>query len=169
MILMNIFIYDLDIKTNAQMHTDSHCIKMQLELAQMLSTTFRLLTNYDGDRVYKATHQNHPSTQWVRASYNNFKYALELYYALHDEWNTRYQHDKIHKSFEVVDYIADNLNQSHFKFIEHTPFALAMPDIYKCSDAVKSYRDYFNGEKLHLAKWKNRNPPEWVNKNKGDD
>jgi hypothetical protein len=73
---MNIFIYDYDIKTNAQMHPDSHVVKMQLEIAQMLSTTFRTLTNYEGDKVYKSTHLNHPCSQWVRASYNNYKYVL---------------------------------------------------------------------------------------------
>jgi hypothetical protein len=159
---MNIFIYDNDIKTNAQYYPNSHLIKIQLEVAQMLSTTYRILMNYDGDKVYKSTHSNHPCSLFMRASYENYKYCLDLYYALHDEWNYRYQHDKIHASFEVVNFIEENLKPLHFQAINRTPFALAMDEKYRCNDPVKSYRDYFIAEKMHLAKWKNRAVPGWV-------
>jgi len=159
---MNIFIYDLDHKTNAIYHPDRHVVKMQLELAQILSTNYRLLTEYEGDKVYKQTHTNHPSTIWCRESYSNFRYVLDLYYALHNEWNDRYGHDKIHKSFEIVSFIEDNLDNIKFKNYNLTPFALAMPDKYKNKNPVKAYKDYFNGEKLHLAQWKNKSCPDWV-------
>ena len=41
-----------------------------------------------------------------------------------------------------------------------TSFKLAMPDQYKCNDPVKSYRDYYIGEKSRFAKWKTE-PPAW--------
>jgi len=80
---------------------------------------YRLLTRCEGDKVYKQTHTNHPSTIWCRESYSNFRKEI-------------------------------------------TPLALAMPDKYKNKNPVKAYRDYFNGEKLHLAQWKNKNCPDWV-------
>jgi hypothetical protein len=43
-----------------------------------------------------------------------------------------------------------------------TEFAQAMPDKYKVKgDAVKAYRNYYNGEKARIAKWKNGNVPTW--------
>ena len=43
-----------------------------------------------------------------------------------------------------------------------TPFAQAMPDKYKHKNAVKAYRNYYNGEKLSIATWKKRKQPNWV-------
>ena len=39
-----------------------------------------------------------------------------------------------------------------------TPFALAMPDIYKTDDAIESYRAYY---RTKPASWKNREKPYW--------
>ena len=161
---MNIFIYDEDIKKNAQYHPDRHVVKMQLEIAQMLSTVYSELTG-DYNNLYKPTHKNHPCTLWIKESYANFKYAIDLFYALHDEWNYRYNHNKIHKSYEVVS-IVENIPSKLFKKQELTPFAQAMPTIYKSENSVKAYRSYFNGEKLHLASWKNREVPYWIEQEK---
>ena len=42
-----------------------------------------------------------------------------------------------------------------------TPFAQAMPDEYKNTDAVEAYRAYYLGEKTGFAEWKNDNVPSW--------
>ena len=44
-----------------------------------------------------------------------------------------------------------------------TPFALAMPDKYKTTDPVESYRNYYmSEEKQKIASWKKkREKPEW--------
>ena len=42
-----------------------------------------------------------------------------------------------------------------------TKFAMAMDNKYKVGSAVESYRNYFNGEKRHLANWGNRGIPSW--------
>ncbi len=42
-----------------------------------------------------------------------------------------------------------------------TPFAQAMPDQYRCEDAVVAYRKYYLGEKARFAKWKHTNAPSW--------
>ena len=43
-----------------------------------------------------------------------------------------------------------------------TKFPEAMPEQYRCDDAIKAYRDYYNGDKRHLFNWKNRTVPEWI-------
>jgi len=44
---------------------------------------------------------------------------------------------------------------------EMTDWVLAMPDEYKCSDAVHSYREYYRGAKAHFARWDRGETPEW--------
>ena len=34
--------------------------------------------------------------------------------------------------------------------------------LHKNKNAVKTYRDYYNGEKLGFAKWKLREVPKWM-------
>jgi hypothetical protein len=41
--------------------------------------------------------------------------------------------------------------------------ARAMPDEYKVSSVVESYRNYYIGEKSSIAVWKYRETPEWYN------
>jgi len=84
---------------------------------------------------------------------------------MHTEWKYRYGHPatKIHKSFEVAMYLAANA-PSEDKFPKRglTPFAQAMPDAYKCDDAVEAYRRYYqSADKQKIASWKNRDPPKW--------
>jgi hypothetical protein len=39
---------------------------------------------------------------------------------------------------------------------------LAMPELYKVNgNAVTSYRNYYRGDKLKIAKWKIRSAPVW--------
>jgi hypothetical protein len=163
---MNIFIFDFNLNLNAKMYPNCYTYKIPLELAQMLCTAYRELVE-DDDRLYKTSHFNHPCSKWIRDSYANFKYAIDLFYALHDEWNYRYQHNKMHKSFEVIN-IVEKINPNVFPKQGITKFAQVMPEQYKQNNPVKAYREYFNGEKLHLAQWKNRNIPDWVNIKKED-
>jgi len=37
-----------------------------------------------------------------------------------------------------------------------------MPDEYKVIDVVESYRNYYRGEKMDFAVWKNGHKPEWL-------
>jgi hypothetical protein len=40
--------------------------------------------------------------------------------------------------------------------------ALAMPEVYRGNNSVKSYRDYYRGEKRNIATWTKRPIPEWM-------
>lgn len=153
---MNIFILDNDTKKSAQYHCDKHVVKMIVEYAQILSTACRLSGE---DAGYRITHKNHPCTKWACESITNWIYLRQLLQDLHKEWQFRFNHpeNKLHKSFEV----AMNLPVPKLPMQPITPFAQAMPEKYRNENAVKAYRDYYNGDKQHLAAWKKREKPPW--------
>ena len=176
---MNIFYLHNDPKICAEMHNNSHCVKMILETAQLLSTAHRVLDGSEGvmrlnnrnvkrwwlddernDILYKATHINHPSAIWCRANHENYIWLWSLLKELCGEYTYRY--GKIHKCEDsgLVQALKPPPNNITIgEFTEPTP---AMPDIYKVvNDSITSYRNYYNGAKTHLAKWKNRSIPEW--------
>lgn len=158
---MNIFILDNDPNKCAMYHCDKHVVKMITEHAQMLSTAVRLS---GFDYGYNITHQNHPCTKWARESLSNWYWLLNLTKYLHDEWQYRYNHSvsKLHKAWQVI----EELPEPEIEDIGLTPFALAMPDQYKSNNAVEAYRDYYFGDKQHIASWKKRGEPGWFTKRK---
>lgn len=163
------------------MHVDKHVVKMILEYAQLLSTAHRVI---DGEQyidassgrkikrwrivgsaadhfLYKATHINHPSAVWARASKSNYQWLAQMLVDLCKEYTYRY--GKVHKCEEtglvrwLATYVPKNIPDTGFT--EPTP---AMPDIYKVEgDSVQSYRNYYTGAKTSMASWKKREVPEW--------
>lgn len=179
---MNIFYLDKDPKACAEMHVDKHCVKMILETAQLLSTAHRVL---DGTEVigvsktgrkakrweltdsresilYSATHINHPSAVWCRQSALNYTWLHSLLVRLCQEYTFRY--GKVHKCFStglVHHLMVLPKNIKHDDFTEPTP---AMPEQYKVpGNSVKSYHNYYNGEKTRMFSWKKREVPSWIN------
>jgi hypothetical protein len=45
---------------------------------------------------------------------------------------------------------------------EFTELPLAMPDEFKVTDKVESYRNYYRNAKQHLHTWTNRGTPIWL-------
>jgi hypothetical protein len=176
---MNIFYLHHEPKICAQQHVDKHCVKMILEYAQLLSTAHRVLdgtivtghsatgrkkTSYvlhdERDSVlYSATHINHPSAVWVRQNQQNYFWLFGLFQELMAEYTHRY--GKVHATARLYDALyhsPKNIPQGNFT--EPTP---AMPDEYKVAgDSIKSYHNYYNGDKQRMFSWKNRSKPEWV-------
>ena len=148
---MNIFVFNEDTKLAATDHCAKHMVKMPLELTQMLCTNVNLKGIVT---PYKSCHVNHPCTKWVRESKENFDWACEHTQALFENYSKFFK--KIHKSQAVFE-LVKNYN-SLFEAKGLTPFAQAMPDVYKNSDVTIAYRNYFKGEKLHLAEWKGQKP-----------
>jgi hypothetical protein len=116
--------------------------------------------------VYRVAHVNHPVCKWMRESYMNYCWTLDLVEAMHDEWRYRYGHDStvFHKSYLVAMYLRENPPcLDSFPNQGLTRFALAMPDKYKEKDGdpVESYRAYYRGEKRDISSWKNRMKPIW--------
>jgi hypothetical protein len=70
-----------------------------------------------------------------------------------------YRYGKRHKSQDVIEWcITNKLNICDKGFTEPPK---AMPDEYKVSDVVESYRNYYRGAKSGFAVWKNREVPNW--------
>ena len=153
---MNIFILDQDIQKCAQYHCDQHVVKMILESVQMLCTA---LNKKGFETPYKSTHSKHPCVLWVEASYQNFIWLSDLTLALNDEYHFRYEKKQDHKSIAVL----SQISKYRFEDIGLTEFAQAMPDQYKVpGDAVKAYRQFYQGDKMGFAKWKKRPIPDWL-------
>lgn len=147
---MNIFILDENPQLCAQYHCNSHCVKMITEHTQMLST----VSGYG----YKPTHKNHPCTKWVAESLDNYLWLVELTTELNKEWQFRYGHTRNHKSYDVM----LTLPVPDLPKIGMTPFAQAMPDYCKDSDAVTAYRTYYILEKQSILKYTNRDKPSFL-------
>lgn len=165
---MNIFILDYDKKLNAKAHTNSHIIKMPVELVQILCTN---LTSFGYNVPMKPTHLNHPSSVWCRDSYDNMLYTYELAEELCKEYSFRY--GKKHQVETYLEEIFDMILDSE-RFVESiglTDFAKVVPEHCMKEDAVESYRQYYLVEKLPQVsklgqswRWgyKNRSYPIWA-------
>lgn len=152
---MNIFILDLEPVTCAQYHNDKHVVKMILETAQLLCGAHWVTGS---EAPYKLSHKNHPCSIWVRESMENYDWLCEL--GMYLCWEYRNRYGKTHKTFKVITWCCDNKPNIPNKGF--TQPALAMPDIYKVpGNPVKSYRNYYLGEKRSFSNWKNGNIPDW--------
>jgi hypothetical protein len=151
---LNIFVLDQNPKIAATMMCDKHVVKMIVETAQMLCTVARSL-GHDGQ--YKSTHSRHPCTLWAGESSDNFSWLVNHGMALCQEYTRRY--GKLHKTQTIIEWARDN--NVGPQNVGATPFRLAMPDQYRQRDPVKSYRDYYIGEKARFAKWKLGAPKWW--------
>lgn len=164
---MNIFALDINPSIAAKYHCNKHVVKMIVETVQLLSTANRL----NGiDKGYKATHNNHPCSVWIRSSKENYEWACDLLKHLHSEWLYRFDHspNKVHKSYNVA--IADNLFDSSFLPSNSlTPFLTVMPEEYiinsskdKMENAIMSYRNYYANAKESMHNWGKQSTPHWL-------
>lgn len=171
---MNIFVLDNDAATSARMMCDKHVVKMILESCQLLSTAHHVL---DGDvllvdtgkrkyktsvctkkNICKATMINHPCTIWTRETRSNYLWLWKHAYALCKEYTRRYNKVHIMEHMLLNELYDPPAKISKGKL---TPFAQAMPEQYKDSNAVVAYRKYYINEKVRFAKWKFTEEPEW--------
>lgn len=176
---MNIFALSTDPYASAQMMVDRHVVKMILETAQLLSTAHRILDGEvytdktktgrnvkrwrlpdDRDQhLYSATHVNHPSAVWCRATNNNYNWLACHFGALLQEYTYRY--GKHHKCEALTSWLQNPPHNIPVGWL--TQVTPAMPEQYKVGkDSVASYRNYYKHGKAHLHKWTKRNPPEWM-------
>ena len=146
---MNIFVLDKNPAVAAMYHCDKHVPKMILESAQMLSTVF--------GGPYKPTHKNHPCTIWVAQSRQNAEWLWVLADALNCEYKDRFNHARNHKSWDAIEPVWRDINA--LPDIGLTPFAQAMPDEFKQSNAVDAYRAYYRSKPF--AAWRVGAPDWW--------
>ena len=161
---MNLFILSMNPIECAAMMMDKHVVKIILEAVQMLCTAKRMSDPDDPlcETLYKTSHKNHPVSVWVRSSYENYSWTLDLVDAMHAEWQFRYGHRRQHKSYSVALQLREN-PPSQFLEKGLTPFVKAMPDVYKqIDDSIEAYKQYYmSEEKRKIATWKKREKPDW--------
>ena len=75
------------------------------------------------------------------------------------EYTYRYQ--KIHSVEKHIYWLANQANGLRLEYRGIRKLKLAMPDEYKCNSSVKSYRNYYIGDKKEFAKWTKRDIPKW--------
>ena len=105
---MNLFVLAQMAVDAAKYHCDKHCIKMILEICQLLYTAHwyntetpdfppvpELIKNYGKDDPYRMTHKNHPVAVWVRAKKTHYDYTIKLGLELSKEYSRRF--GKIHR------------------------------------------------------------------------
>jgi len=151
---MNIFYLDDDIETCARYHCDKHVIKMILESAQILCTV--LWINHI-PAPYRSTHRHHPCVVWANKSLSNWVWLRDLARALNNEYRYRFNHNKNHKSFDVI----LSLSVPPIADLGLTEMSQALPDEFKGTNAINAYRQYYVFRKSHLAQWTKRSTPKW--------
>lgn len=176
---MNIFAIESDPIDCAMSMVDKHVVKMILETAQLLSTAHRVLDGIpytdktktgrnvtrwrlSDDRhfyLYSATHVNHPSAVWARATNNNYTWLYCHFCGLLAEYTYRY--GKVHKCQamqEWLQYPPHNIPVGY-----KTQVTPAMPEEYIVpGDSIASYRNYYRVAKERMHKWTKRETPEWI-------
>ena len=110
---MNLFLLDEDPQIAASLQADIHVVKMILETLQMICTALKFshVPYVWPFQLYKSTHINHPCSQWIRFSSNNYNWALTHGIALCHEYTRRYE--KTHKCQEYYNFILQ-LPSPHF-------------------------------------------------------
>ncbi len=184
---MNIFILSESPVQAAQLQCNTHCVKMVLESAQMLSTAHRMLDGYTqkglsksgkrtinhwihpdptlDDVLYKAVHFHHPCTVWTMESKANYDWHYQHFIALCDEFTYRY--GKVHMSDDKLRTILAT-PPINIPDIPQTQFKLAMGSNPECmfpDDPVRSYRAFYQTkQKRFKMEWSKRPVPEWFKK-----
>ena len=182
---MNMFYLSTRPQECAEWSVNSHCVKMILESAQLLSTAHRVLDgvqyidassgrkikrwrldDWREDKLYSATNINHPCAIWCREQTTNYRWLHDLLGEYCGEYTYRY--GKVHKveSSGLMQTLKNNIpkNISNQPFTEPTP---AMPEHCKVpGDSITSYRNYYFQEKGRMWSWSgkinSRHMPVWL-------
>lgn len=154
---MNIFCTSNCPIESAQFLDDKRCIKMCLETAQLLSSALRLC-GHSGEGLYKITHKNHPSNIWARTTQGNYKWLLEHFRALCNEYNRRT--GKIHASSKLLPIFEQGV--SLIPVGERMPFSNNARNLTKGVDFTHE-KDTVKAYQLYLSeRWESdKREPKW--------
>ena len=150
----------IDWVKSAQSQDNLRVVKMVLESCQILST---VLNEQGLHAPYKSFNPKHPSCLWAAESSANFVALVEHTHALLEEYSNRFA--KLHKCDAVLDKIA--LLYDKDNFVQHKPTTLkmAMPEEFRGSSVVESYRKYYaSKENIRYPRSK---VPKWFKRYRG--
>jgi len=158
---LNIFVLDLDHRTNVSYYIDKHIVKQTLEAAQLLCSARNVVG--DGKGQYKTAHKNHPCTIWARTSSANYRWLCELGIEIGNEYTFRY--GKRHKSLDVILDCYCNIPSVDGLFT--LPPSCMKPEFIIGDNVVENYRNYYiKGKQIDkngksMLKWTKRERPWW--------
>lgn len=112
---------------------------------------------------YRPVHVHHPCTVWVRSSRANYLWLCELALALAKEHAHRWPTNPPSSCAVHAQWLQTNVPD--LPDIPLTPFAQAMPDLYKRGDPIKSYRAFYKGSKQERGitnRYTKRHKPHWL-------
>ncbi len=160
---MNIFVLDDQPENAARYHCDKHVVKMVLETAQILCAVwYRHGWTFPG--IYRLTHPHHPCTLWAGNSVDNYRWTVELFRALLDQYTHRYK--KIHKCeamYEIFDELPEDAEEK-MDFGDQG-FVFCGPDECVRETVVESYRALYRLKDKTLARpmvWTRVPKPTWM-------
>lgn len=129
----------------------------------MLSTAHRV-AGYEGDFLYKTTHENHPCNKWIRQQNGQYLWLFDLYKSCLAEYE--YRHGKTHAAHRLIEVLSKVPKGSYRSDWNDPP--LCMPDEYKIpGDPVRSYQLFYRHKKMFdknkkfMGKYTKRTPPVW--------
>lgn len=153
---MNVFYLHEDPYLSAIAHCDQHVVKMCIEYVQLLSTAHHMCESpVDLSAIYKATHQHHPSSVWVRSSQRSYRHVWLLASHLHNEFVHR--RGKVHSSSRLLPLLEQPPRISDKPF---TAPPQCMPIEFHGPDTVEAYRQYYQSKSFASWNW-GRPAPSW--------
>ena len=164
---MQAFVLSTNPREAAQMHCDTHVIKILSETAQILCTVASL----DGQHAPLApTHAAHPITVWAWTSHSARRWLFEYGMALCEEYRYRYSREHVYEDIFLSARFGRAIAPVRLRYPMPRRFVLAMSEEYRHGDnktvtpsvATRAYRNYYSTAKAHLLRYTVRKPPEWL-------
>jgi len=157
---MNVFYTNSDPIVCADEHCVTHTNKMITEYAQLLSTAHRVLDGVphrnaknrleyrlSGEcdtNMYKATHVNHPSAQWVRESSGNYEWLLTVLMQLCENYK-RYKGKQQKVEWCALPWLMDLPKNINVNSVTEPPVCAPdrIVDVYnKCKSVTWAYKHF---------------------------
>jgi hypothetical protein len=158
---MNLFFISRDPKKCAKYQTDAHVCKMPTETAQILCN---VLFIHNHPTPWKEFNPKHTIVRWANLSKANWMWTYRLGIELCKEYTYRY--GKVHKAESIIKSLECPPELPDVPFSD--PY-LAMPDEYKSTNSLNSYRRfYFYGKRRMFFlvngewRWKKRKLPKFM-------
>lgn len=159
---MNLFVPSPIIETSVEALDDKRVVKMVLETAQVLSTAIRVHDSETTMPVYKMTHKNHPVSIWVRTTSDNYKFTLDYFIKICNEYTYRF--GKIHKSESLLPYFVEfyKVLATSSTPVVQTPFANCTE--FKTDEVHTAYKKTLTNKWINdkiTPRWTRRDKPIW--------
>ena len=175
---MNIFFLSLDPKEAAEALGDKHVIKMILESTQLLFTCAWIINPVWASncpfKIYKKTHEHHPSTKWLCEKQANFLWLCDTALAMCEEKLERWPNSPAHACHETLKWMSKNpIPALYFKIKNAdntiTVPASVVPDNLKPMEntveaVIDAYKEYYKEKyKSGIVKYKIlHKKPDWI-------